>query len=222
MLTENRSIASAAKHVALTILGKTLRKARLHAQLSQQAVGSHIGVTGQTVRNWETGRNEPSQETIDSLASLYNLHPEELRTDTPLLHPTNHGAHSRKRIKVDPLILVQARRATGLSQSDASKRSAVNIASIRRYERGAARPTRAALQRLALIYGKPPSWLDPDCPNAVTILEPSQLDVALRIYLELQPDLTAPSIKAIAEFTLLTYQKQTEFDREQNACPLEH
>ena len=222
MLTETRSIASAARRAALTTLGKTLRKARLQAQLSQQIVGSHIGVTGQSVRNWETGRTEPTQETIESLASLYNLHPQELRADIPLLHPTNHAAHSKKRIEVDPLILVQARRAAGLTQSDASSHSALNISSIRRYEQGSARPTRKALQRLALIYGKPPSWLDPEYPTAVTVLEPAQLDVALHIYLELQPDLTAPSIKAIAEFTLLTYQKQTECDPEQNACPPEH
>ena len=59
MVKHNRPIASAAKHAALTNLGKTLRKARQQAGYTQQAAGEHIGVTGQTVRNWETGRNEP-------------------------------------------------------------------------------------------------------------------------------------------------------------------
>ena len=215
MVTKSRNIAAAAKHVALATLGEKLRKARLLTGLTQHAVGSQLDVTGQTVRNWETGRNEPSQEAIESLAAIYNLHPAELKAGAPFVHPDRNSAHSRERIKVDPQDLTQARKDTGLSQADAAQRSGINITSIRRYERGIARPTRTALRRLALIYGKPDRWLDPDCPEEVVILDSSGMNPTHRIYLELQPELTDESIKTIGEFILRTHQLQTGADREQ-------
>ena len=218
MQTDNRPIASAAKHAALTTLGKKLRKARLNMGLTQQAVGDHLGVTGQTIRNWETGRNEPNNQAIESLASLYDLHPEELKTDTPLLPHDKHLNQARQRIDVDPPTLIEARKEAQLSQEQASNRSGIHISSIRRYERGSAKPTRTALQRLALIYGQPPLWLDPTCPNSITVLDSSRIDNALQIYLHLQPDLNDASIRAIGEFILLTHQMQSDADREQNTC----
>ena len=215
MTAKTRTIAAAAKHAALSALGKKLRQARMRKRLTQHAVGSQLDVTGETVRNWETGRNEPSQEAIESLAALYNLHPAELKADTPLVRPDRNGAHSRARVRVNPQALIQARKDTGLSQADAAQRSGINITSIRRYEQGTARPTRTALRRLALIYGKPPLWLDPHCPEEVIVLESSRMDLAHRTYLELQPELTDESIKTIGEFILRTHQLQTEADREQ-------
>ena len=215
----NRPIATAAKHAALTNLGKTLRKARQQAGYTQQAAGEHTGVTGQTVRNWETGRNEPPQPALDSLASLYGLNTEELKTDNPVSAATESRTYARQRFHVDPTALIQARKDAGLSQAETAQRSAVDISSIRRYERGSAKPTRAALQRLALVYGKPPLWLDPQCPNGTTILEPCQMDAVLRIYLELQPELTSSSVQAIGQFILSTHQNQILSDREQHTCP---
>ena len=219
MDNHNRPIASAAKHAALTTLGKTLRQARQQAGYTQLAAGEHLGVTGQTVRNWETGRNEPAQPALDSLASLYGLHPEELKTDYPVSPITDNKTQTRQRLQADPKALTQARKDAGLSQAETAQRSAVDISSIRRYERGSARPTRAALQRLALIYGKPPLWLDPQCPNGTSILEPCQMDAVLRIYLELQLQLTPHSVQAIGEFILSTHQNQILFDQEENPCP---
>ena len=91
---------------------------------------------------------------------------------------------------------------------------------MRRYEQGAARPTRTALRRLALIYDKPLSWFDPACPDGTTILEASRMDRALRTYLELQSDLTTASETAIADFILFTHERQLNQDRTLYACPL--
>ena len=222
MQPRRRPITSVARQTALTYLGKKLRKARRNMRLTQQAVSVHIGVTAQTIRNWETGRNEPSSKAFASLASLYLLHPEELRADAQLLPDNTHRTQARQRIDVDPQTLIRARNDAGLTQEAASSRSGIHISSIKRYERGNAKPTRTALQRLALIYGKPPLWLDPDCPNSIAILDPSRLDNALRIYLDLQPELDDTSVQAIGEFILLTHQMQTDTDREQNTCSLSH
>ena len=219
MDNHNRPIASAAKHAALTTLGKTLRKARQQSGYTQHAAGEHLGVTGQTVRNWETGRNEPPQPALDSLASLYGLHPDQIKTDHPVSPTTDNHTRGRQRLQVDPSALILARKDAGLSQAETAQRSAVDISSIRRYEHGSARPTRAALQRLALIYGKPPDWLDPQCPNGTTVFEPCQIDAVLRIYLELQPQLTSHSVQAIGEFILSTHQNQILSGQQENPCP---
>ena len=213
MSTHKRTIAAAARHAALSTLGKTLRRARLQAGLTQQAVGTHLGVTGQTIRHWETARNEPSREAIASLASLLGIPPEELSTGHQVLSSQDHFADSTERIKVDPATLVRARKDARLSQEAAARRSGINITSIRRYERGSARPTKSALQRLALIYEKTTFWLQPECPNSAILLQPDQLDAALRIYLELQPELTTASIKAIGEFIISAHRRQPETNR---------
>ena len=222
MHTYKKPISSATRQTALTSIGKKLRKARRNMRLTQQAVADHLGVTAQTIRNWETGRNETNNQAFASLASLYQLHPEELRTDAQLLPDNTHRTQARQRIDVDPQTLIRARNDAGLTQKATSNRSGVHISSVRRYERGTAKPTRTALQRLALIYGKPPLWLDPYCPNSITILDPSRLDNALRIYLDLQPELDDTSVQAIGEFILLTHQMQTDTNREQNTCSLPH
>lgn len=218
MDTQNRPIASAAKRAALASLGKTLLKARTNAGYTQQAAGEQVGVTGQTIRNWEIGLTEPSQENLEALASLYGLRVEGLKTDAPVLPATQNRSHARQRLHVDPKVLRQARKDAGLSQADAAQRSTIDISSIRRYERGETRPTRTALQRLALIYGKPPLWLDPQCPNGTTVLKACQLDAVLRIYLELQPELTPHSVQAIGQFILSTHQNQDGHDRVQVTC----
>ena len=221
MDTRNRIVAHSAKQAALNTLGKTLRTARETAQLTQQTVAEELNVTAQTVRNWETGKHEPNQETMLSLATLYALHPNNLAPGAQTIPPADLHGRPTQRIKVDPYLLIQARKDAGLSQAKASTRSGISIPSMRRYEQGITRPTRATLRRLALIYGKPPSWLDSACPNGTTILETSQMDGALRTYLELQSDLTKASVTAIADFILFTHQRQPHLDRERHACPLE-
>ena len=79
---------------------------------------------------------------------------------------------------------------------------------MRRYEQGKARPTRSALRRLALIYGKPPTRLDPGCPHETAIVGPSHMDSVLRIYLKLKPDFNAESTIAITKFILFALQHQ--------------
>ena len=219
MDTANRLIASAAKHAALSTLGKTLRTARLQAGLTQQAAGEHLGVTGQTIRNWETGRNEPSQDSLQSLTSLYGLQPGDIKAQSTVIPGSDHRSRARQRLQVDPSVLVQARKEAGLSQADASLRSGIHITSIRRYERGSAKPTRAALHRLALIYGKPPPWLDSNCPNSIIVLDSSHMDPALRIYLEIQQDLTPASVQAIGEFIIKVHRNQQHSDRGGTTCP---
>ena len=74
METSNRNVAYAAKQTALTALGGRLRAARTSAGLTQQTVAERLGVSPQTVRNWETGRHEPTEQATEA-PSLTVRHP---------------------------------------------------------------------------------------------------------------------------------------------------
>lgn len=87
METSNRNVASAAKRAALRALGGRLRAARISAGLTQQAVAARVKVSPQTVRNWEVGRHEPTEQVTDTLVSMYGIPSERLKRQTPGFGP---------------------------------------------------------------------------------------------------------------------------------------
>jgi SOS-response transcriptional repressor LexA len=54
-------------------LGQRLRVMRNNAQLTQEAVSEALHVSTQTVRNWETGRHEPTVIHVFLLSKLYGV-----------------------------------------------------------------------------------------------------------------------------------------------------
>ena len=215
METATRSVASAAKQKALTGLGMRLRAARENTGLTQQEVAERIEVSTQSVRNWEAGRHEPTQEIIAVLSSPYCVRPQELGTGAPVSHDGTLLRNPNQRVEVDQQLLVQARGEAKLPQSKAAELAGIRIASLRKYERGKARPTRATLMRLAIAYGKPVCWEDPEPPPIETAaMEPPHMDDARRAYLKVQPDLSGASVSAIADFILFTHQRQMSRNRE--------
>lgn len=54
-------------------LGSRLRTARLASGLTLQQVGDRIGVTGQTISNWETGKSFPNAARRNILMKLFGL-----------------------------------------------------------------------------------------------------------------------------------------------------
>ncbi len=218
MESSNRNVGSDAKQAALTLLGKRLRTARENAGLTQQAVAKQLKVSAQSVRNWEIGKHEPTRTAKDTLAALYVVQLEQLTADILGLQPKKPHSRPNKRIEVAPQLLAQARKDARLSQAQVSGRTGVNIASIRRYERGAARPTRATLRRLAITYGKPTSWLDPDAADAPQVTEAPHMDEAMRTCLKVQPDLSPCSVMTIKDFILFTHLQQMKTGQKQIAC----
>lgn len=53
--------------------GSRLRTARLASGLTLQQVGDRVGVTGQTISNWETGKSFPNAAKRNALMSLFGL-----------------------------------------------------------------------------------------------------------------------------------------------------
>lgn len=48
---------------------------RTLAGLTPEAAGARIGVSGQTIRNWEQGIREPRASDLAALANLYHVSP---------------------------------------------------------------------------------------------------------------------------------------------------
>ena len=83
-----RNLVAGAKTVLLARLGRRLSLARKNSGLTQYDVAQHVGTIAQTVRNWETGRHEPSPATIKHLAELYNVDERTLLEDLdPAIRP---------------------------------------------------------------------------------------------------------------------------------------
>lgn len=59
-------------------IGQKLRQARLDCRLTQEAVAERVGVTRQTVSNWENNRSYPDIASLLALGELYSLTLDEL------------------------------------------------------------------------------------------------------------------------------------------------
>lgn len=222
MPTDKRAVAAAAKQSVLTVLGKRLRDARKRTRYSQLAAAEHIKVTGQTIRNWETGRNEPPMTAIRQLAALYGTTEATLLEDLfdPLLPPQpRHRRFRYGRIAVDSAELSQARRDAGLTQEQVADMTGVHIGAIRRYERGRSNPPVGTLQILASIYGRQAASFtatgrfSPEeqeaLETATTVHLPfsSTQDPVLAVYTAAAPHLTEQDRKRIEDFIRLMHRQ---------------
>lgn len=59
-------------------IGSKLRQARLSKELTQEQVGESIGVSRQTISNWETGKSLPDVVSVIKLSDLYGISLDEL------------------------------------------------------------------------------------------------------------------------------------------------
>ena len=66
------------KGVECMILGKNILKCRKKLGLSQEQLGEKIGVTRQTISNWELGETTPNIEQIKILSKILNISIDEL------------------------------------------------------------------------------------------------------------------------------------------------
>lgn len=60
---------------------ENLRWLRKQAGLSQRDIANIVHVTPEAVCQWETGKTEPSFETLEILANLFGLWPGDLLND---------------------------------------------------------------------------------------------------------------------------------------------
>ena len=215
MSKTDRKIAAAARALALQALGERLRNARRRKGITQKDAAERLDVSTQTVRNWEVGRHEPSDQTIKHLASIYGVATEDItRTSTSTRSPSAERAPDEPGSEADPYGLETARREAQLSQREASRRSGISKASISRYERGTSEPPLEKLMLLAAIYGKPEEWFLQYREQRINQSPPVWInglavDEAVRAYAKAQPELSGDAVRRIAYFIACVHQQET-------------
>ncbi len=62
------------------LLPQNIRKFRKKLNITQETLAEKLNYTKQTISNWETGKNLPSDEDIERIASLFGVEPKALIT----------------------------------------------------------------------------------------------------------------------------------------------
>ncbi len=151
----SNSVAAAGARVALKAFGLELRTARVEAGLRQGDVAEELGVSTQTIRNWESGRSEPSEENKQKLAEKYGVEV----GDFAVFYEEFHSYRvTRERPVINAKLLRLARQDAGFTQAQAAEMVGVNRNTIVRYENATSRPSPKTLRKLSAIHGKPPDW----------------------------------------------------------------
>lgn len=74
-------------------MNSRIRKLRKTLDLTQEKFGSRIGVKGNTVAQWESGRNDPPDSSITFICREYNVNEAWLRTGTgEMFNPSPRSA----------------------------------------------------------------------------------------------------------------------------------
>ena len=58
--------------------GQRFTRLRKQRGLTQEELGEKLGVSGQAVSKWESGKSDPSTTNLMALAKLFGLSPEDL------------------------------------------------------------------------------------------------------------------------------------------------
>ncbi len=171
MEKNNRKVASTARQAALSTLGEQLGAARINAGLTQQRVAERLEATLQSVRNWEPGRSETSEEVVDTLAALYGVLSPHLTGQASEPCPDNSDQPPYQRVDVEPRLFWEPKKDVRTLAVRGILTGGVSIVTRRRYERGTVRPTRAMMIRLALMYENHAAWFEPGGGDSVSTSE---------------------------------------------------
>ena len=221
---DQRSLRASGGRRTLIRLGNRLRAARHDAALTQAQAAQHAGITAQTIRNWETARNEPPRTAIQKLADLYNVSEDALLQD--LIDPLTPSRPARRfpqdRVTVEGDKLSRARTDAGLTQVEVSFRTGLHPRAIGRYEKDISNPPVTTLQVLASLYDRPAGSFTPkghftleeqqvfDAATTVTLGPTSNKDPVLVAYTVSEPHLTESAKQRIANFIVFTFHQVTK------------
>jgi transcriptional regulator with XRE-family HTH domain len=150
-------------------LGDRVRAARQAAKLSLKHAGEKIGVSDQTVLNWETGTRVPDKANVRRMAEIYGVASSWLAAGEgsgPAIaepyRPYVEGrpnAHTRDYAPGLNDRLFTARRVANISTEVAGKQMGVSPQSVSKWETGDRVPNKRNLKLLAEVYAVEPRWL---------------------------------------------------------------
>jgi len=83
--------------VVIMSIFEVIKQARIDADLSQEAVAEKIGVSRQTLSNWETGKSYPDIVSVIALSDAYGLSLDSLmKGDKKMLEHLNESTNATK------------------------------------------------------------------------------------------------------------------------------
>ena len=220
---DQRSLRASGGRKALIRLGNRLRAARLEAGLTQAQAAQYVGVTAQTIRNWETARNEPPPAAIQKLADRYKVSEDALLPDlTEILIPRRTAKRfPYDRVTVDGNKLSRARTNANLTQVEVSFMTGIHTRAIGRYEKNISNPPVTTLQVLASLYDRHAGSFTPkghfsleeqeifDASTTIPQSRTSNKDPVLQAYTVSEPHLTESAKQRIANFIVFTFHQVT-------------
>jgi transcriptional regulator with XRE-family HTH domain len=118
----------------LKTIGDHLKKRRLDLKMLQKEVAERFGTTVCTVRNWEKNRSSPSLIFIPRIIRFLGYTPCD----------TSNQDFGKK--------ITAKRRSLGLRQKDLAKIIGVDPSTIRYWEKGKHKPSKALLRILAAFF----------------------------------------------------------------------
>ena len=124
---------------SLSTLGEQVRKRRLDLQLKREEVSLQLGVSPETLTNWEMGRREPQPESIPAIIRFLSY--------DPFPEPGSFGER-----------LSQERMRRGLSRRGLGALVRVDKARLGRWEEGRSKPSPIVAGRIATFFG----WSESD------------------------------------------------------------
>ncbi|MEO1772459.1 helix-turn-helix domain-containing protein [Candidatus Enterococcus ferrettii] len=88
-------------------VGEKLRERRNILHMTQDEVAEALGVTRQTISNWENGRSYPDIERIIRLSDIYQLSLDELlKGDNKMVHQLQKNTQQNRFVKTFILLLI--------------------------------------------------------------------------------------------------------------------
>ena len=88
-------------------VGQRLKERRNELHMTQDFVAEHLGITRQTVSNWENGRSYPDIERIIRLSELYHLSLDELlKGDQEIVHHLKENTTINYFLKIFALLML--------------------------------------------------------------------------------------------------------------------
>ena len=88
-------------------VGQRLKERRNELNMTQDFVAEQLGITRQTISNWENGRSYPDIERIIRLSELYHLSLDELlKGDQEMVHHLKENTTINQFLKMFALLML--------------------------------------------------------------------------------------------------------------------
>jgi transcriptional regulator with XRE-family HTH domain len=118
----------------LLTLGDHLKKRRYSLRQHQRHVAKLLGVSPETVYNWEHNRSAPSLHHIPKVIEFLGYDP----------YTIKEGLGES---------IIQARRALGMTQKELARRLGVDPGTLGKWERGERKPNRGMEEKIKKFFG---------------------------------------------------------------------